>query len=81
MTSAKTKYVLKEILQRSKTDLTLGIVTSCLTVEFVSEYHESDFETWTEGCIATTERCFHDVELLLVKGRSDELHHIQRELR
>lgn len=80
MTSAKTKYVLKEILQRSKTDLTLGIVTSCLTVEFVSEYHESDFETWTEGCIATTERCFHDVELLLVKGRSDELHHIQREL-
>lgn len=80
MTSAKTKCVLKEILQRSKTDLTLGIVNSCLTVEFVSEYHEQDFETWTEGCIATTERCFHDIELLLVKGRSDELHHTQREL-
>lgn len=44
MTSTKPKHVFKEILQRSQTEVALQIVTSCLTVEFVSKSHEHDFE-------------------------------------
>lgn len=80
MTSTKPKHVLKEILQRSQTEVTLRVVTSCLTVEFVSKCHEHDFEKWTEGCLETTNICLHDLELLLMKGRPDDIYHIEREL-
>lgn len=56
------------------------MVTSCLSVEFVSKCHECDFEKWTEDCLETTNICLHDLELLLMKGRPDDLYHIEREL-
>lgn len=80
MTATKPKHVLIEILQRSQTEVALQIVTSCLTVEFFSKCHEHDFEKWIEGCIKTTDVCFYDLELLLMKGRPDDLHHIERNI-
>lgn len=78
MTSVKPKLNLKQELQRLKTEVTLGSTTSYVTVKFVSEHHEHDFEDWVESCLHLTELCVRNLELLLVKRTTSELYKIEK---
>lgn len=77
MTSIKPKRHLDQVLGPLNTGVVLKNYTPCLTVEFVSEYHEHDFPHWIESCLNLTEHCVRDLELLYVKGAGSEINHIE----
>lgn len=77
MKSIKPKYHLDQVLGPLNTGVVLKNYTPCLTVEFVSEYHEHDFPHWVESCLNLTEHCVRDLELLYVKGAGSEINHIE----
>lgn len=78
MTSMKPKSNLKQELHRIKTEVTLGTITSYVTVKFVSEHHEHDFVDWVESCLHLTELCVRDLELLVVKRTTSEMYKIEK---
>lgn len=74
----KIQSYFEQVLKPINTDIVLRSITPCFTVDFVSEYHEHDFTDWVENCLNLTEHCVRDLELLLIKGTTGELNHIQK---
>lgn len=75
MTSTKSRYQLDQILRQLNTYVVSISFSPCLTVDFVSEYHEFDFPDWVENCLNWMEYCVRDLELLLIKGAVSEINH------
>lgn len=71
----KIQSYFEQVLKPLNTNVVLRSNTPCLTVGFVSEYHEFDFPDWVESCLNWTEHCVRDLELLLIKGAVSEINH------
>lgn len=71
----KIQSYFEQVLKPLNTNVVLRSNTPCLTVEFISEYHEFDFPDWVESCLNCTEHCVRHLELLLIKGAVSEINH------
>lgn len=71
----KIQSYFEQVLKPLNTNVVLRSNTPCLTVEFISEYHEFDFPDWVESCLNWTEHCVRHLELLLIKGAVSQINH------
>lgn len=80
MTSKEPKANLQKDLGDIQTEIKLGAMSPCFTVEVSSQNHESDFDHWVEECFQVTEDCFRDLELLSVDGAQDKIKRLSQEI-
>ncbi|XP_062602867.1 uncharacterized protein LOC134264599 isoform X2 [Saccostrea cucullata] len=75
MTEKETKNIIKKHLKDLQSEIKLK-TSGYIMVEFSSESHEKDFDQWVEKCLKLTDDCFKDLQLLVIKGPSEEIQDI-----